>query len=99
MIQLIVTANDELYEQLAQTGDGQQSLRATNVLDGFKLTTFNSFDRVIVDMKLHAADTLIETMHARPETSHIPLYGVKSEGAIPLELRRLCTDILEAGSL
>lgn len=99
MIQLIITANDELYKRLTQSDDGQASLHATNVLDGFKLATSNAIDRVIVDMKLYAADTLIETMRARPETSHIPLYGIKSGGTVPPELRHLCTDIVEADSL
>ena len=100
MIQLIVTANDALYERLMiQSADGQEPLRATNVLNGFKLATLNAVDQVVVDMALHAADTLIETLHARPETAHMQIYVVKSGKQIPFELRRLCTDILEIKTL
>jgi hypothetical protein len=51
---------------------------------------------IVVDMSLHAADTLIETLHSRQDTSGIPLVAVKCDGqTMPLALRRLCTDILE----
>ncbi len=98
MIQLIVTANDTLYEQFVEktNGDDDTVRRAINVLDGFKFVTSQTVDKVVIDMALHAADTLIETLHTRPETSHIPVYVVKSGGRLPLALRRLCTDILEA---
>jgi len=51
---------------------------------------------IIIDMSLHAADTLIEALHSRPGTSGIPLVAVKRDGqTLPLALRRLCTDIVE----
>lgn len=100
MIQLIITANDTLYERLtAQSADDQELLRATNVLSGFKLATMNAVDRIVVDMALHAADTLIETLHARPETAHLQVYVIKSGKQIPFELWRLCTDVLEVQTL
>ena len=98
MIHLIVTANDTLYKQLVQETDCDDNIvqRATNVLDGFKVITTQTIDKIVVDMALHAADTPIETLHTRPETSHIPVYVVKTSKQVPLALRRLCTDILEA---
>ncbi len=101
MIQLIVTANDNLYDRLLAKLDDNTAtaIRAANVLDAFKLALQSTVDQVVIDMSLHAADTLLETIHTRPETSHIPVYIVKSGGAIPLELRRLCTDVLEAHTL
>jgi hypothetical protein len=100
MIKLVVTANDRLYERLACAGDqGCQFQRATNVLDGFRLATTQEIDMIVVDISLHAADTLIETLHSRPATSRIPLYVVESDDRLPFELRRLCTDVLEADRL
>jgi len=101
MIQLVVTANNTLYERLAQKAQKEaiSPIRATNVLDGFKMVAQQSPQSVIVDMALHAADTLVETLHSRPETAHIPIYAVKTNGRLPFELRRLCTDILEADAL
>lgn len=98
MIYVIVTANDTLYQQLVHESDCDQDTiqRANNVLDGYKLVTSRAIDKIVVDMALYAADTLIETLHARPETSHIPVYVVKTSKQVPLALRRLCTDILEA---
>jgi len=98
MIQLIVTANDVLYEQLVQEIDCEDDTvrRANNVLDGFRFVTTQTVDKIVVDMALHAADTLIETLHTRPETKHIPVYVIKASRELPLALRRLCTDILEA---
>lgn len=54
---------------------------------------------VVVDMALHAADTLIETLHSLPETSGIPLLAVKPGGGLPFEIRRLCVGVLEADAL
>jgi hypothetical protein len=54
---------------------------------------------IVVDMSLRAADTLLEALHSRQGTSGIPLVAVKCSGqALPLALRRLCTNILEPSS-
>ena len=51
---------------------------------------------IVVDMALHAADTLLETLHSRQSTSGIPLVAVRCDGQpLPVALRRLCTDVLE----
>ena len=101
MTRLIITADNALYERLAcrtqEEGDTPQ--RATNVLDGLRLATTQPVDMIVVDMSLHAADTLVETLHSRTATAGIPLYVVKSGERLPFELRRLCTDILEADTL
>jgi DNA-binding response OmpR family regulator len=101
MVRLIITADDELYERLAcktqEEGDTLQ--RATNVLDGYRLATTRLIDMIVVDLSLHAADTLLETLHSRAVTASIPLYVVKSGERLPFELRRLCTDILEVDAL
>jgi DNA-binding response OmpR family regulator len=101
MSRLIVTADDTLYRRLAcKTEDeGDTPQRADNVLDGFRLAMSQQIDVIIVDIALHAADTLVETLRSRPVTAGIPLYVVKSEEQLPFELRRLCTDVLEASTL
>ena len=101
MIRLIITADDELYDRLACNGPGADGAhrRALDVLDGFRQATQHPVDVIIIDMSLHAADTLVETLHNRPVTAHIPLYVVQSARRIPFELRRLCTDVLEANAL
>ncbi len=101
MNRLIITADDKLYRRLAcRTEDeGDTPQRANNVLDGFRLATAQPVDMIVVDMSLHAADTLVETLRSRPVTAGIPLYVVKSGGRLPFELRRLCTDVLEASTL
>jgi hypothetical protein len=63
------------------------------------MATTELVEAIIVDMSLHAADTLIETLHSRAATGDIPLYVVKSGGCIPLALRRLCAGVLEADTL
>ena len=101
MNRLIITADDEIYRRLAckaeDTGDTAQ--RADNVLDGFRLAASQPFDTIVVDISLHAADTLVETLCSKPATAGIPVYVVKSGGRLPFELRRLCTDVLEASTL
>lgn len=102
MIRLIITADDKLYDRLstrsAEHGDAFH--RARNVLDGYRMAATGSVDAVIVDLALHAADTLVETLHSRPATSHIPLYVVECGAErLPFELRRLCTDVLESDAL
>jgi DNA-binding response OmpR family regulator len=101
MVTLIITADNELYERLAcRTQDeGARSHRAANVLDGFRLAMTQSVDMIVVDMSLHAADTLVETLHSRTVTTNIPLYVVNAGERLPFELRRLCTDVLEADTL
>ena len=101
MNRLIITADDKLYERIAcRTEDeGNTPQRATNVLDGYRLATSQRIDMIVVDMTLHAADTLLETLRSRPVTADILLYVVNSGGRLPFELRRLCTDVLEASTL
>lgn len=101
MIKLIVTNDAELYRRLAvkMRSEGDTPHQATNVLDGFKCATSLHVSAIVVDMALHAADTLVETLRCRELTSDIPLFAVQSDRRLPLELRRLCTDILEAESL
>lgn len=97
MIDLVVTANDALYQRLVTRLD--QPVRATNALDGFKLASRAQVDRVIVDLNLYAADTLIETLRSRPETAHLAVHAVKESGTIPLSLRQLCERVWEAHDL
>jgi CheY-like chemotaxis protein len=101
MSRLIVTADDKLYRRLACRPEDKDDTpqRATNVIDGLRLATSRQFDAIVVDISLHAADTLVETLRSRPVTADIPLYVVKSGGRLPFELRRLCTDVLEASTL
>jgi DNA-binding response OmpR family regulator len=101
MIRLIITADDKLYDQLARRAkdEGDAAQQATNVLDGFKQAMTQPADMIIVDMSLHAADTLLETLHSREETAAIPLLAVTADGRLPVELRRLCAAVLEVGSL
>ena len=91
---------------------GHVPRRARDVLQGFEYATRLGRTRVdqaapdaqspgallgiIIDMSLHAADTLIEALHSRPSTSGIPLVAVKCNGqTMPLALRRLCADVVE----
>lgn len=108
MIRLIVTADDRLYGRLARRikTEGDTVRRANSALDGYREavaaqlnTQAEPLAMIIIDMSLHAADTLVETLHSRPETSHIPLLAIQAGKRLPFELRRLCTDILEADAL
>jgi hypothetical protein len=102
MIRLIVTADDELYGRLSTRPGalGDAFRRAGNVLDAYRMAATGAVDAIIVDLALHAADTLVETLHSRPSTSHIPLYVVEyGTQRLPFELRRLCTDVLESDAL
>jgi hypothetical protein len=115
MIRLIVTANDELYERLSEIAraEGEAPQRARTVLQAFRRATVlgtqanNDPDpradghlaRIVVDMALVAADTLIEALHSRPYTSQIPLLAVRcNDRRLPLSLRRLCVEILSPDS-
>jgi hypothetical protein len=101
MIRLIITADDDLYARLATKADadGDNVQRATNVLDGLQQARALAVGMIIVDISLHAADTLVETLHHRPRTSHIPLFVVETCRRLPFELRRLCTDVLGVDGL
>jgi len=101
MIRLIVTADDELYYRLSNKArdPGDAFRRARNVLDGHRMATTEPVGTIVVDLALHAADTLVETLHSRASTSHIPLYVVGCGERLPFELRRLCTDVLESDAL
>jgi DNA-binding response OmpR family regulator len=101
MVRLIITADDNLYERLAKKAraEGDTTQRATNALDGFKQASSCSPGMILLDMSLHAADTLVETLRSRPQTCAIPLLVVKTDERLPFELRRLCTDVLEADAL
>jgi DNA-binding response OmpR family regulator len=97
MITLIVTADDALYGRLAsRCAEAATFRRATDVLEAHAKALDQPIDSVIVDISLHAADTLVETLRSRPATAHIPVYVVGSGERLPFALRRLCTDILEA---
>jgi hypothetical protein len=100
MITLIVTADDALYERLtAQCKGGEVFRRAMDVLEGHSIALAHPVASVVVDMSLHAADTLVEALRSRSSTAHLPVYVVGSSKRLPFELRRLCTDILEVDGL
>ena len=103
MIHLIVTANDELYERLDHQAraDGNTPRRAKDVLDGYRQAKALGPDStVIVDMALSTADTLVEALHSRHATAHIPLLAVQcDERPLPLAVRRLCAEVLQADTL
>jgi hypothetical protein len=55
---------------------------------------------IVVDMSLHTADTLVEALHSRQNTAHVPLLVVKCDSQLlPVALRRLCAEILDADTL
>jgi hypothetical protein len=115
MIELIVTANDDLYRTLSEKAraEGKIPLHAHDVLQGLEqavrlgsrqaedMPQVSAIDSalisIVIDMSLRAADTLLETLHSRPNTADIPLLAVRCDGqTVPLALRRLCTDVLES---
>ena len=101
MIRLIVTADDKLYDRLAyrtQT-EGDTPERATDALAGLNQATALPAGMIMVDMSLHAADTLLEALRSRQETQSIPLLAITTDGQLPFELRRLCAAVLEVGKL
>jgi hypothetical protein len=92
--------------------EGEIPQRASNVLQGFKQAaqfggtqtdrkpvdgpTQDRLSGVVIDMSLHAADTLIETLHSKQSTSGIPLLAVRCDGQpLPWAIRRLCTDVID----
>ncbi len=103
MIRLIITADDKLYERLARRAqdEGDMAKRAASVLDGLRQTIEQPPDMIVIDMSLHAADTLLETLHSRQDTAAIPLLAVTVGGnePLPFELRRLCAAVLGVESL
>lgn len=101
MWQLIVTADDSLYQRLAAcvVDDGDTPGRARDALTGLELATSRQPGMVFVDFSLRSADTLIETLHSHPRTAHIPLLAVAPGGRLPFDLRRLCQAVLNADSL
>ena len=103
MIRLIVTADDALYDRLATEArtEGDSVWRATDVLKGYRLArTLLQEAIIIVDMSLATADTLLEALHSRQATAHIPLLAVQCDHRpLPLALRRLCVDVLETDTL
>jgi DNA-binding response OmpR family regulator len=101
MIRLIVTADDKLYDRLARRtrAEGDVPRRAVHALDGLEQATVQPAGMIIVDMALHAADTLLETLHSRNITANVPLLAVTADGQLPFELRRLCAAVLEVNAL
>jgi hypothetical protein len=103
MISLVVTANDELYERFERQtrADGHTSRRARDVLDGYRQAKTLGLDAIIVvDMSLSTADTLVEALHSRQATAHIPLLAIQcDQRPLPLGVRRLCIGVIEAETL
>jgi DNA-binding response OmpR family regulator len=101
MIRLIITADDELYDRLAHRAqaEGDTPRRADNVLDGLEQAIADLPGLIIIDMALRSADTLLETLHSRRETTSIPLLAVTAGGRLPFELHRLCAAVLEVETL
>ena len=101
MIRLIVTADDKLFDRLAQRTqvEGDTPQRAADVLTGLKQAMTQPVGMIVVDMSLRAADTLLETLHSRQETAAIPLLAITTNEQLPFELRRLCAAVLEVGAL
>jgi DNA-binding response OmpR family regulator len=101
MICLIVTANDSVYERLARRArsDGDVPRRATGALDGLEQAVAERPKGILLDMELHAADTLLESLHRRPETAGIPLLAVTTSRHLPYALRRLCAGVLNLRDL
>ncbi len=103
MISLIVTANDELYERLDHQAraEGNTPRRAVDVLDGYRQAkALGPGSTIVVDMSLSTADTLVEALHSRQATAHIPLLAVRCDGRpLPLAVRRLCADVLASDTL
>jgi hypothetical protein len=103
MIRLIVTTNDALYDRLAAVAlrEGDLARRAKDVLDGYRQArTLDQKAVIIVDMSIPTADTLLEALHSRQATAHIPLFAIQCDHRpLPLVLRRLCIDVLEESTL
>jgi len=97
MVRLIITADDELYERLAgrARADGDVPQQAADALAGLEQAVAQQPGMILLDMALRSADTLLETLHCRPETAGIPLLAVAPGGRLPFELRRLCAAVLE----
>ncbi|MBN1314473.1 MAG: hypothetical protein JXA42_03360 [Anaerolineales bacterium] len=101
MIQLIITADDGLYEQLAgrAQSEGDAPDRASNAIEGLEKAALLHNVRggaiILLDMALRSADTLLETLNCRPKISSIPRLAVVAGGYLPFHLRRLCTGLID----
>jgi DNA-binding response OmpR family regulator len=74
MICLIITADDAVYERLARhaRSDGDVPRRAAGALAGLELAVEERPRRIVLDMELRAADTLLESLHRRSEMAGVP---------------------------
>jgi DNA-binding response OmpR family regulator len=101
MIRLIITADDGLYDRLANRAqvEGDTPQRAVDALSGLEQAMTEPVEMIIVDMALRSADTLLEALHSRRETATIPLLAVAPVGRLSFEQRRLCAAVLEVGRL
>jgi DNA-binding response OmpR family regulator len=96
MDRLIITADDRLYQRLADQAraDDDVPYRASDALSGLHRAVSQRPGMVLLDMALRSADTLLETLHSRPETAAIPLLAVVEGARLPFELRRFCAAVL-----
>jgi DNA-binding response OmpR family regulator len=101
MICLIITADDAVYERLARhaRSDGDVPRRAAGALAGLELAVEERPRRIVLDMELRAADTLLESLHRRSEMAGVPLLAVTSGRYLPYALRRLCAGVLNLSDL
>jgi hypothetical protein len=105
MIQLIITADDGLYEQLASRAwsEGDAPDRAFNAIEGLEKAALLYDEKkgalILLDMALRSADTLLETLSCRPKISAIPRLAVVTGGQLPFHLRRLCKGVIDKNGL
>ena len=97
MLRLIVTADDSLFNRLADQArvDDDSYQRAFDAMNGLEKALTDQPEMILLDMELRSSDTLLETLHCRPETSSIPLLALVNGGYLPFALRRLCTAVLD----
>jgi hypothetical protein len=96
MDRLIITADDGLYRRLAEQAraDDDVPCRTRHALSGLSSAVSQRPGVILLDMALRSADTLLETLHRRPETAAIPLLAVVEGARLPFELWRLCAAVL-----